>query len=111
MSRGYGSMTSERFDARSTMTSGGERGLRRSVHSSATLGEGARDRTSTDPDDEPSTTVGDGRRTAAVGVERYRPSRMVARRLRCRAPSGLEFPVVVIGSIVIAPETVCSEPG
>ena len=36
---------------------------------------------------------------------------MVARRLSCRAPSGREFPVVLLGDVVIAPETVCKEPG
>jgi hypothetical protein len=36
---------------------------------------------------------------------------MVARRLSCRAPSGREFPIVVLGDVVIAPETACKEPG
>jgi hypothetical protein len=48
---------------------------------------------------------------ASIGVERYRPARMVARRLSCRAPSGLEFPIVLLGDVVIAPESVCKEPG
>jgi hypothetical protein len=48
---------------------------------------------------------------AGIGVERYRPARMVARRLSCRAPSGLEFPIVLLGDVVIAPERVCKEPG
>jgi hypothetical protein len=36
---------------------------------------------------------------------------MLARRLSCRAPSGLEFPVVLLEDVVIAPETVQKEPG
>jgi hypothetical protein len=36
---------------------------------------------------------------------------MLARRLSCRAPSGREFSIVLLGDVVIAPETVCSEPG
>jgi len=36
---------------------------------------------------------------------------MVARRLSCRAPSGREFPIVLLGDVVIAPEIACKEPG
>jgi hypothetical protein len=36
---------------------------------------------------------------------------MVARRLSCRAPSGREFPIVLLGEVVIAPEMACKEPG
>jgi len=36
---------------------------------------------------------------------------MVARCLSCRAPSGREFPVVLLGDVVIAPEMACKEPG
>jgi hypothetical protein len=36
---------------------------------------------------------------------------MAARRLSCRAPSGREFPIVLVGNVVIAPETVSREPG
>jgi hypothetical protein len=38
-------------------------------------------------------------------------ARMVVRRLSCRAPSGTEFPIVLLGDRVIAPETVYQEPG
>jgi hypothetical protein len=36
---------------------------------------------------------------------------MVARRLSCRAPSGREFPIILLGEVVIAPEMACKEPG
>jgi hypothetical protein len=48
---------------------------------------------------------------AAIGVERYRPPHMVARRLSCRAPSGRELPIVLLGDVVVAPEMACREPG
>jgi hypothetical protein len=48
---------------------------------------------------------------AAIWGERYRPARMVARHLSCRAPSGRELPIVVLGDVVIAPATACEEPG
>lgn len=39
------------------------------------------------------------------------PAHMVARRLSSRAPSGNEFPIVLLGDRVIAPETIYKEPG
>src|SRR3954454_6340216 len=110
-SRGFGSMTSERCGATCTMTSGAGRGRRKGVHYSVTPGDGAPAKTSTDPDDDDRCSNINRGEPAAIGVERYRPLYMVARRLRCSAPSGREFPIVVIGDFVIAPETVCSEPG
>src|SRR4051794_15790920 len=91
--------------------SGAEHGPGRGVQYSATSGEGAPARTSTGCDADESRSVIEWGEPAAIGVERYRPPRMVARRLSCRAPSGREFPIVLLGEVVIAPAIACREPG
>src|SRR4051794_36613862 len=109
--RGLGPAISERFAATCTTTSGAEHGPGRDAQYSATRGEGAPATTSTGYDADTSPFVIEWREPAAVGVERYRPRRMVARHLSCRAPSGGEFPIILLGDVVIAPEMACKEPG
>src|SRR4051794_27672361 len=90
--------------------SGAEHGPGRGVQYSATRGEGAPARTSTGCDADESPSVIEWCGAAAIEVERYRPPRMVARRLSCRAPSGRELSIVLLGDVVVAPEMACREP-
>src|SRR4051794_12831979 len=94
-----------------TTRSGGARAPCSDARSSATPGDGARERTSIELIDEPAAPVTSHQTT---GIERgaaVRFVRMVARRVRCHAPSGRELPVVVLGDYVVAPESSYQEPG
>src|SRR3954447_10387869 len=110
-SRGSGPAISERFAATCTTTSGAEHGPGRGGPYSATRGEGVPATTSTGYDADGSPFVIRWRRVGSHRGRALPSSHMVARRLSCRAPSGREFPIVLLGDVVIAPEMACMEPG